>query len=111
MSDAVIYQVVGRPVVTEKTTVQRDNDNKFVFRVNSGANKIQIRQAIESLFNVKVTDVHTARMPGKPKRRGRIAGRRSGYKKAIVTLAAGDSIEFYENRADTDTDDDGDFED
>ena len=96
MSDKVIYSVIGRPVVTEKTAVQRDMDNKFVFRVNQGANKIQIRQAVETLFGVKVTDVHTARMPSKPKRRGRIMGRRSGYKKAIVTLAEGDSIEFYE---------------
>ncbi len=95
MSDAVIYNVIGRPVVTEKTTVQREADNKFVFRVSDAANKIQIRQAVEQLFGVKVVDVHTARMPSKPKRRGRVFGRRGGFKKAIVTLAAGDAIEFY----------------
>lgn len=96
MNDTILYNIIGRPVVTEKTTVQRDQDNKFVFRVSQGSNKIQIRQAVESLFGVSVLDVHTTRMPGKPKRRGKISGRRSGYKKAIVTLAAGNSIEFYD---------------
>ncbi len=96
MNRNVLYEIVGRPVVTEKTTVQRDQDNKVVFRVAPGANKIQIRQAIEKLFGVRVVKVNTAKMPGKPKRVGRIAGYRSGWKKAVVTLAEGDSIEFYE---------------
>lgn len=95
MSDAVLYNIIGRPVVTEKTTVQRDRDNKFVFRVSMDANKIQIRQAIESLFGVEVVDVRTLRLPSKPKRRGRVFGRKMGYKKAVVTLKAGQSIEFY----------------
>lgn len=105
MSDAVIYSVIGRPVVTEKTTVQREADNKFVFRVSEGANKIQIRQAVEQLFGVKVTNVNTLRMPSKPKRRGRVFGRKGGYKKAVVTLAAGDSIEFYASESEETSED------
>lgn len=97
MNDAQLYSLIGRPVVTEKTTVQRDDDNKVVFRVKREANKIQIRQAIEKLFAVKVLKVNTMRMPGKPKRVGRIMGTRSSWKKAVVTLAAGETIEFYES--------------
>ena len=91
-----LYSVVGRPIVTEKTTVQREGANKVVFRVHKEANKVQIRQAVEKLFNVRVTSVNTMRMPGKPKRTGRITGQRSGFKKAVVTLVEGDTIEFYE---------------
>lgn len=95
MNDKTIYGIIGRPVVTEKTTAQRDTENKIVFRVAKHANKIQIRQAIESLFRVRVLKVNTMVMPSKPKRLGRNIGRRSGYKKAVVTLAEGDAIEFY----------------
>jgi large subunit ribosomal protein L23 len=94
MNDAM-YQIIGRPIVTEKTTGQRDDENKIAFRVHTSANKIQIRQAIEKLFNVRVKKVRTLQMPGKPKRFGRLMGHRAGWKKAIVTLAEGDSIEFY----------------
>ncbi len=105
MSDQVLYNIIGRPVVTEKTTVQKDQANKIVFRVSQEANKIQIRQAIERLFfkdwdreehGAPVLRVNTLRMPGKPKRMGRILGRRAGWKKAVVTLAPGASIEFYD---------------
>lgn len=100
MDNSVIYSVVGRPVVTEKTSAQRDTENKIVFRVRKDANKIQIRQAIEQLFGVRVVNVNTMRMPSKPKRVGRIIGRRSGWKKAVVTLHADDAIEFYATEAD-----------
>lgn len=93
--DVKIYEVLGRPVVTEKTTTQRETENKIVFRVAREANKIQIRQAIEHLFGVRVLGVNTLRMPSKPKRVGKVHGRRAGWKKAIVTLAPGESIEFY----------------
>lgn len=99
MDNGVIYSVIGRPVVTEKTSAQRDTENKIVFRVRKDANKVQIRQAIEQLFGVRVVNVNTLRMPSKPKRVGRVVGRRSGWKKAIVTLSADDSIEFYANDA------------
>jgi large subunit ribosomal protein L23 len=105
MDAKVLYGIVGRPIVTEKTTVQRDQDNKVVFRVSQDANKVQIRQAVEKLFGVRVLKVNTSRMPSKPKRVGRISGRRAGFKKAVVTLAEGDSIEFYEVEGDA-----GEFE-
>jgi len=97
MNNAQLYSLIGRPVVTEKTTVQREDDNKVVFRVKKEANKIQIRQAIEKLFAVKVLKVNTMRMPSKPKRVGRIVGARGSWKKAVVTLAPGETIEFYES--------------
>ncbi len=105
MSSGTIYEIIGRPVVTEKTTVQRDVDNKVVFRVNPESNKIQIRQAIEQLFfgtwdrkehGAPVLSVNTARMPSKPKRVGKIWGKRAAWKKAVVTLHPEATIEFYE---------------
>lgn len=105
MNDRILYGILGRPVVTEKTTVQRDQLNKVVFRVSDQANKIQIRQAIEALFfsdwdrkenGAPVVSVNTLRMPSKPKRVGKVMGRRSSWKKAVVTLAPGAAIEFYE---------------
>lgn len=105
MNAGILYDIIGRPVVTEKTTVQRDVDNKVVFRVHPEANKIQIRQAIEQLFfqtwdreehGAPVLGINTARMPSKPKRVGKIWGKRAAYKKAIVTLHPEATIEFYE---------------
>lgn len=105
MKQSTLYEIIGRPVVTEKTTVQRDVDNKVVFRVHSGANKVQIRQAVEQLFfanwdrqenGAPVLAVNTGRMPAKPKRVGKIWGKRAAYKKAIVTLHPEATIEFYE---------------
>ena len=105
MNDKILYGVLGRPVVTEKTTVQRDQENRVVFRVSEGANKPQIREAIEKLFfrgwdkaekGSPVLSVNTLKMPKKPKRVGRISGHRAGFKKAVVTLAQGATIEFYE---------------
>ena len=96
MNEAQLYNIIGRPIVTEKTTGQRDHENKIAFAVARDANKIQIRQAIEQLFNVRVVKVNTMVMPSKPKRMGRVFGRRAAWKKAIITLAPGESIEFYE---------------
>ena len=88
-----------RPVVTEKSQQLSTELNKFVFVVEKTANKHQIRVAIEEQFNVKVRDVNTARMPAKLKtrftKRGLQKGRRPAYKKAIVTLHAGETIDFY----------------
>lgn len=71
--------------------------NKYVFRVDKNANKIQIRQAIEAIFKVHVESVHTISMPNKPKRQGMFAGQRPAWKKAYITLRAGETIEAIEN--------------
>lgn len=107
--------IIKRPILTEKTTWLRETGGgdgealweagegeesgvaqKVVFEVADDANKIEIRNAVQKLFNVQVTDVHTMIQRGKLKRVGRSTGRRPSVKKAIVTLKAGDSIEFFE---------------
>ena len=90
------YEVVQRPLLTEKGTRLKEEGNQYLFRVARTATKIEVKQAIEQLFKVKVAEVRTLRMQGKVKRMGRFAGRRPGWKKAIVTLKAGHSIELYE---------------
>ena len=87
--------IVIKPVVTEKSIGLMEN-NKYVFKVALSANKIEIKKAIEEIFKVKVVDVNTVRVKGKEKRMGRSVGRTSDYKKAIVQLAEGDSIEIFE---------------
>ncbi|MFQ5658201.1 MAG: 50S ribosomal protein L23 [Candidatus Methylomirabilales bacterium] len=89
------HQILRRPVVTEKGTALKEQ-NKYLFEVDRRANKVEIKQAVESLFNVKVAAIHTVAMRGKVKRLGRFAGRTSDWKKAIVTLREGHSIEFFE---------------
>lgn len=89
-----VFGVIKRPVVTEKTTLGADL-NQYVFEVSLDSNKYQIRDAVEGLFDVSVTKVRTAVMPGKRKRFGRHFGKRSNWKKAVVTLKEGDSIEIY----------------
>ncbi|HEY7727362.1 MAG TPA: 50S ribosomal protein L23 [Candidatus Eisenbacteria bacterium] len=88
--------IVRRALITEKGTRIREAKNGFLFEVARGANKIEIKQAIESIFNVKVRSVHTLRVHGKPKRMGRNAGHRSDTKKAVVTLKSGQTIELFE---------------
>lgn len=87
--------VIIRPVVTEKTTRLME-DNQYTFEVGLKTNKTQIKDAIEKIFKVKVTQVSTLRAQGKMKRQGRHEGRRPERKKAIVTLAEGDRIEIFE---------------
>ncbi len=89
------YQIIIRPVLTEKSTEMAEADNKVVFRVDKKSNKHQIRLAVEKLFGVKVVKVNTILVPSKPKRVGRSQGRRSSYKKAVITMAPGQSIDFY----------------
>jgi large subunit ribosomal protein L23 len=91
-----LSQVVRKPLVTERFADLRERDNKFIFEVHPDANKHEIRQAIEHFFGVKVTDVRTMNVRGKVKRLGRFAGKRSDWKKAIVTLAEGDSIDLFD---------------
>lgn len=90
------YQVVLKPLLTEKGTRLKEEGNQYLFRVAKAANKIEIKQAIEHLFKVTVIDVRTMHVQGKVKRLGRFQGRKPGWKKAIATLKAGDSIELYE---------------
>lgn len=89
------YAVLLRPLVTEKSTVLTGQD-KYVFEVDARANKAQIREAVEIAFNVRVVDVNTMMMKGKPRRFGRKVVNRPDWKKAIVTLVAGDKIELFE---------------
>ncbi len=89
-------QIILEPIVTEKSTIARERYNKYSFKVIPDATKPQIANAIEEIFEVKVLKVHTINMDGKVKRLGRNLGRRSAWKKAIVTLAEGDSVDFFE---------------
>ncbi len=89
-------QIIQRPIVTEKGTMLRQESNQIVFAVRKDANKIEIKKAVEELFNVHVEDVKTMNINGKSKRWGMHNYRRSDWKKAIVKLKAGESVEFYE---------------
>ena len=91
-----MYSVLSSPHVTEKATFQRENANQIAFKVNMDANKVEIRQAVEKFFGVKVFSVKTVVMKGKPKRMGRYLGKRPDYKKAIVRLYPGQDIDFFE---------------
>ncbi|MCI7079198.1 MAG: 50S ribosomal protein L23 [Veillonellaceae bacterium] len=87
--------IIIRPLITEKSTTLMA-EGKYVFEVAKAANKIEIAKAISQIFNVKVASVNTVNVEGKVKRMGRSIGKRSDYKKAIVKLAAGETIEFFE---------------
>ena len=91
-----LYQIIKRPIITEKSNRQKELSNQITFEVDRKANKIEIKQAIEKLFNVKVIKVNTFRVKGKEKMVGRRRGRTRHWKKAIVTLRTGDHIEFFE---------------
>lgn len=89
-----LADLILKPIVTEKATLQME-DNKYVFDVLPKATKPEIRAAIESLFDVKVTSVNTLKLPRKQRRVGRFVGYKAQYKRAIVTLQEGDSIELF----------------
>ena len=90
-------KIILRPIISEKSYAQIDY-NRYTFAVHPGAHKTMIAQAVAQLFNVTVVAVSTANMPPKPKRRGVSRGRTSAWKKAVVQLAPGDKIEFFEGR-------------
>ena len=90
------HDVIIRALITEKGTRMRENSNRFLFEVHPDANKIEIKEAVELVFNVKVENVHTQNLLGKLKRVGRSVGRRSAWKKALVTLREGDNIDLFE---------------
>ena len=87
--------ILVRPLITEKTTMLMQED-KYAFVVAKTANKIEIAKAVETVFNVKVLAINTVNVMGKTKRMGRHEGKRPDYKKAIVKLAPGERIEFFE---------------
>lgn len=91
-----IYDVIKKPCLTEKGMLLQEENNQVVMKVHSKANKIEIKTAVEMLFNVKVDKVCTANMHGKKKRVGKHSGQRSDWKKAIVTLSEGHKIDFLE---------------
>jgi large subunit ribosomal protein L23 len=91
-----LYDIVTTPLITEKGTLVNEAGNQVVFRVHRGANKEEIRRAIETLFKVKVEKVRTLNLLGKTRRVGRNIGRRPAWKKAYVTLAEGQRIDFFE---------------
>ena len=92
-----LTDVIRRPLVTEKTSILREDGRTIVFQVASGANKLEIRRAVEQLLGSKVAEVRTSLAHGKVKRQGRFAGRRSDWKKAFVKLREGEKVpEFLE---------------
>jgi large subunit ribosomal protein L23 len=88
--------IVRRAMVTEKGTRIREGQNGYLFEVARDANKIEIKRAVEAIFNVKVSSIRTLRVHGKPKKVGRHAGHRPDWKKAVVTLHKGQTIELFE---------------
>ena len=89
-------KIIIRPLITEKSTQQKEGSNQYVFEVHRNANKIEIQSAVERLFKVKVSQVRTSNVLGKVKRVGKKYGKRQDWKKATVTLKEGDRIEFFE---------------
>jgi large subunit ribosomal protein L23 len=87
-----LYQVIKRPLVTEKGVDKKDNERTLCFEVAADANKTQVKAAVEKLFKVKVSEVRTATFEGKLRRRGRFAGYRADWKKAYVKLKAGEKV-------------------
>ena len=90
------YNLIRYPVLSEKGTYLKEKDNKILLKVDINASKKQIKSAVEKTLNVKVVTVRTMRMKGKKKRVGRFEGKRPDWKKAIVTLAPGEKVEFFE---------------
>ncbi len=91
-----VYDVVLRPIISEKADWQREDDNVFTFEVHKGANKFEVRSAIEKIFDVEVADVRTIVVRGKIKRVGKTFGKTRNWKKAFVTLKEGQTIDLFE---------------
>lgn len=92
-------EIIKQPIVTEKINKQTEKMNRYCFAVDKRANKLEIKKAVEEFYNVRVDNVNTCVVPAKAKSRftkaGMLSGRKSGYKKATVTIAEGDSIDLY----------------
>ena len=92
----IARKIIKKPLITEKTTIQKEMYNQLTFEVDRQANRIEIKRAIESIFNVRVAEVRTLQIKGKTKQRGRIIGKRRDWKKAVVRLMPGERIDFFE---------------
>ena len=90
-----LSKIIKRPMITEQGNTVRGAHNQYIFEVAPEANKHEIRQAVEHFFGLKVTQVRTMNYRGKVKRMGRFSGKRADWKKAVVTLAQGDSIDLF----------------
>lgn len=95
MKELTFQEIVLRPIVTEKTIAQAERHNTYTFVVRETANKVQIRRAVEQLFQVGVDDVRTQRYLGKRRRMGKHLGTTGNWKKAIIRVKEGDTIDFY----------------
>ncbi len=93
-----IYEVIKRPIISEKSTALAEVAGKYVFEVDASANKQEIRDAVQQLFKVNVREVRTMIMHGKVKRLARSTVKRTNWKKAIVSLAEGQKIDFFQNQ-------------
>ncbi len=92
----IYYDIIKRPLITEKTNIQKEDYNQITFEVDRRANRVEIKRAIEKLFNVRVSTIRTIQVKGKRKQRGRVIGKRKDWKKAIATLMPGERIDFFE---------------
>ena len=92
-----LFQIIRAPLITEKGTLVSERSNQVVFKVDRRANKVEIRRAVEAMFKVKVAEVRTVNVLGKVRRVKKSVGRRPDWKKAYVTLAEGQRIDFFEN--------------
>ena len=92
----IANEIIKRPLITEKTSIQKELYNQLTFEVDRRANRIEIKRAIETVFNVRVAGVKTIQVTGKIKQRGRIIGKRRDWIKAIVKLMPGERIDFFE---------------
>jgi large subunit ribosomal protein L23 len=90
------YDIIRRPVNTEKTNIQQEKANQVTFEVDRRANRVEIARAVEKAFKTKVAAVHTLQVKGKKKRMGKHLGKRRDWKKAVVTLMPGERIEFFD---------------
>ncbi|MBA3028177.1 MAG: 50S ribosomal protein L23 [Desulfobacteraceae bacterium] len=90
------YDIIKRPLITEKTNLQKEDLNQITFEVDPRANRIEIKKAVENIFSVSVQNVRTLNVKGKTKRRGLVLGRKKDWKKAVVTLKPGQRIDFFE---------------
>jgi large subunit ribosomal protein L23 len=96
-----LSEVLIRPILTEKANAQQEKLRRYAFKVNRKANKLEIKKAVEDFYGITVVDVNTVVVPSKARSRstkaGLITGRKPGYKKALVTVAVGESIDLYSN--------------
>jgi len=90
------YDIIKRPLITEKTSIQKEDYNQMSFEVDRKANRVEIKRAIENIFKANVATVRTMQVKGKTKQRGRIVGKRRNWKKAVVKLMPGERIDFFE---------------